>query len=100
MVLLGHASVLSTLDTALSLLSSPSDVLLPSSTSAPSRALQSLKLNVVLTRSFNLNELLDFVRLTEKRRMSVRFIEFMPFSGESLIDEDAGADPPSVWDKR
>jgi cyclic pyranopterin phosphate synthase len=40
-----------------------------------------VKLNVVLTRDVNLSEMLDFVRLTENERLSVRFIEFMPFSG-------------------
>jgi hypothetical protein len=48
-------------------------------TTTPS--LQSVKLNVVLTRDVNLSEMLDFVRLTENERLSVRFIEFMPFSG-------------------
>lgn len=38
-------------------------------------------MNVVLTRSTNLSELISFVELTKSRPISVRFIEFMPFSG-------------------
>lgn len=40
-----------------------------------------VKLNVVLVKSFNDNELLDFVSLTKDKNVQVRFIEFMPFSG-------------------
>ncbi len=36
------------------------------------------KLNVVLIGGFNDDEILDFVALTEKRSLSVRFIELMP----------------------
>jgi len=43
--------------------------------------LRSVKLNSVLTRSTNLSELLSFAELTRDRPISVRFIEFMPFSG-------------------
>jgi molybdenum cofactor biosynthesis enzyme MoaA len=69
----GHSAVMKTLDTALSLLRPPSSTWQP--------GLQSVKINNVLTRSSNLNELVDFVRLTEAHPISVRFIEFMPFSG-------------------
>ncbi|KAJ9107202.1 hypothetical protein QFC19_002862 [Naganishia cerealis] len=61
------------LDTALSLLRTPSSTWQP--------GLQSVKINNVLTRSSNLSELVDFVRLTQAHPISVRFIEFMPFSG-------------------
>jgi len=82
----GHGAVLASLRRALSLLrpeeASSSALGRPSKTAfPPSPALQSVKLNVVLTRDVNLSEMLDFVRLTENERMSVRFIEFMPFSG-------------------
>ncbi len=40
-----------------------------------------LKLNVVLIKGFNDNEILDFVMLTKELPVSVRFIEFMPFEG-------------------
>ena len=37
-----------------------------------------IKLNVVISRGFNEDELLDFVRLTFERPLTVRFIELMP----------------------
>ena len=40
-----------------------------------------VKLNVVLIKSFNDNEILDFIYLTKNKSVQVRFIEFMPFSG-------------------
>lgn len=40
-----------------------------------------VKLNVVLIKSFNDNEILDFIYATKYKNVQVRFIEFMPFSG-------------------
>lgn len=40
-----------------------------------------VKLNVVVMKSINDDEVLDFVRLTKKYPLHVRFIEFMPFDG-------------------
>ncbi|XP_062252647.1 molybdenum cofactor biosynthesis protein 1 isoform X2 [Platichthys flesus] len=40
-----------------------------------------VKVNVVIMRGFNEDELLDFVALTEKKPVEVRFIEYMPFDG-------------------
>lgn len=40
-----------------------------------------VKLNVVLMKAFNDNEIHDFIALTKNRPVQVRFIEFMPFSG-------------------
>lgn len=40
-----------------------------------------VKLNIVLIKSFNNNEITDFIRLTKNKNIQVRFIEFMPFSG-------------------
>ena len=40
-----------------------------------------VKLNVVLIKSFNDNEIHDFIKLTKNKNVQVRFIEFMPFSG-------------------
>ncbi|NHM07099.1 GTP 3',8-cyclase MoaA [Flavobacterium sp. CYK-4] len=40
-----------------------------------------VKLNVVLMKHFNDNEILDFIALTEFKKVQVRFIEFMPFNG-------------------
>lgn len=43
--------------------------------------LQSVKVNVVVVKGLNDSEVLDFVEMTKNKRMSVRFIEFMPFTG-------------------
>jgi molybdenum cofactor biosynthesis protein A len=40
-----------------------------------------VKLNVVLIKGFNCNEILNFISLTNTKNIQVRFIEFMPFSG-------------------
>lgn len=40
-----------------------------------------VKLNVVLIKDFNENEIIDFIALTKSKSIQVRFIEFMPFSG-------------------
>ena len=40
-----------------------------------------VKINVVLLRSFNENEIIDFIEFTKNNHVSVRFIEFMPFDG-------------------
>lgn len=40
-----------------------------------------VKINVVLMKGFNENEIVDFVQLTQFLPVSVRFIEFMPFAG-------------------
>lgn len=63
---LGHDAVLRTLHVALE-----------------SKDLHSVKLNVVVIRGTNDSEVLQFIELTKKHLLSVRFIEFMPFSGTS-----------------
>ncbi|XP_053568643.1 molybdenum cofactor biosynthesis protein 1 isoform X2 [Bombina bombina] len=40
-----------------------------------------VKVNCVVMRGLNEDELLDFVSLTEKKPLEVRFIEYMPFDG-------------------
>ncbi|MGV3638804.1 MAG: GTP 3',8-cyclase MoaA [Flavobacteriales bacterium] len=40
-----------------------------------------IKLNMVVMRGVNDDEILPFVELTEKKDIHVRFIEFMPFAG-------------------
>lgn len=40
-----------------------------------------IKINVVLMKGFNDNEIVDFVALTRFLPVSIRFIEFMPFAG-------------------
>jgi molybdenum cofactor biosynthesis protein A len=40
-----------------------------------------IKLNIVLIKGFNDNEIIDFIKLTQNKKLQIRFIEFMPFSG-------------------
>jgi cyclic pyranopterin phosphate synthase len=40
-----------------------------------------VKLNVVLMKDFNEGEIIDFIELTKKYPITIRFIEFMPFNG-------------------
>ena len=42
-----------------------------------------VKLNVVLMKDFNEDEILDFIEFTKDKNISVRFIEFMPFGGNN-----------------
>ncbi|XP_044146711.1 molybdenum cofactor biosynthesis protein 1 [Bufo gargarizans] len=42
-----------------------------------------VKVNCVVMRGLNEDELLDFVALTERQPLEVRFIEYMPFDGKS-----------------
>ncbi|KAI0778709.1 molybdenum cofactor biosynthesis prote [Trametes elegans] len=60
----GHDAVLRSIETALG-----------------SRKLESVKLNVVVVKGLNDHEVPDFVEMTKDKRLSVRFIEFMPFTG-------------------
>ncbi|WP_416446597.1 GTP 3',8-cyclase MoaA [Leeuwenhoekiella sp. A16] len=40
-----------------------------------------VKMNVVLMKDFNEDEIVDFIKLTQTLPISIRFIEFMPFDG-------------------
>ncbi len=40
-----------------------------------------VKLNIVLIKNFNDNEIIDFISLTKDKNIIIRFIEFMPFDG-------------------
>lgn len=42
-----------------------------------------IKLNCVLMKGFNEDEIVDFVELTRNKKFGVRFIEFMPFDGNN-----------------
>lgn len=42
-----------------------------------------VKLNVVLMKGINEDEIIDFIRFTEQKKVTVRFIEFMPFDGNA-----------------
>ncbi|XP_069358074.1 molybdenum cofactor biosynthesis protein 1 isoform X2 [Maniola hyperantus] len=48
--------------------------------------LPSVKINTVLMKGFNDDEICDFVELTKDREVDVRFIEFMPFAGNEWRD--------------
>lgn len=63
----GHEAVLRTLDAALA------------------SSLQSVKLNVVVIKGLNDSEALEFVEMTKDKALSIRFIEFMPFTGTSSL---------------
>lgn len=54
--------------------------------SALKAGLLPIKINTVLIRGINDDEVEDFVRLTLERPLNIRFIEFMP-SGEEVINE-------------
>lgn len=69
----GHEAVIKSLNTALASLS----------TSSTGVGLRRVKLNVVVVKGVNDDEVFDFLQLTKDRELSVRFIEFMPFSGNN-----------------
>jgi molybdenum cofactor biosynthesis protein A len=46
-----------------------------------------VKLNVVVIKGFNDNEIIDFIELTKDRNIQIRFIEFMPFDGNQWNKE-------------
>jgi len=46
-----------------------------------------LKVNCVVMRGLNEDELADFVRLTQNKEVDVRFIEYMPFDGNKWNDK-------------
>jgi cyclic pyranopterin phosphate synthase len=71
----GHEAVLSTIETALSLSRSNPD----RDPNEPS--IKAVKVNVVVVKGLNDMEVLDFVEMTKDKEISVRFIEFMPFTG-------------------
>ncbi|KAK8769716.1 hypothetical protein V5799_013820 [Amblyomma americanum] len=48
---------------------------------ALSAGFESVKVNCVVMKGINEDELTDFVRLTESSNLEVRFIEYMPFDG-------------------
>jgi molybdenum cofactor biosynthesis protein A len=46
-----------------------------------------VKINCVVLRGFNEDELVDFVRLTETDPIEIRFIEYMPFGGNDWSEK-------------
>lgn len=69
----GHSAVLRALDVALAHLPPPG------TPPIPKQHLTSVKLNAVVIRGVNDQEVLDFVQLARTKRVDVRFIEYMPF---------------------
>jgi GTP 3',8-cyclase len=50
--------------------------------------LNPVKVNTVIIKGFNDDEILDFAKFAETREVEVRFIEFMPFGDSTLWDKD------------
>lgn len=46
-----------------------------------------LKINVVLMKGTNEDEIIDFILWAEKKKVEIRFIEFMPFDGNKWSSE-------------
>ncbi|MDQ6637060.1 MAG: GTP 3',8-cyclase MoaA [Candidatus Dormibacteraeota bacterium] len=55
---------------------------------AEEAGLQPLKLNLVVMRGVNDDEVLDFARLARERGYEVRFIEYMPLDGQGRWNSD------------
>ena len=60
------------------------DAVLKSLNAALESNLAAVKLNVVVIKGLNDSEVLDFVEMTKDQSISVRFIEFMPFTGSFI----------------
>ncbi len=48
---------------------------------------KSLKINTVVMRNFNDDEIVDFVEFAKENDLHIRFIEYMPFRGNNWEDE-------------
>lgn len=46
-----------------------------------------VKINCVVMRGMNENEILDFAEFTKEKPIDVRFIEYMPFDGNAWNDQ-------------
>jgi len=57
-----------------------------------------IKLNIVIIKGVNDVELLDFIRLTQKQKITVKFIEFMPFKGNQW-DWSKGVSQQEILDR-
>ena len=56
--------------------------------SAKKAGLDPIKINTVLIRGFNDDEVLDFIQFTKANNYNFRFIEFMPLNGSSQNNDD------------
>lgn len=61
------------------------DAVLKSLNVALESNLAAVKINVVVIKDLNDLEILDFVEMTKDQPISVRFIEFMPFTGHFIV---------------
>lgn len=62
-------------------------LVLPNIERALETGFDSLKLNVVLMKGFNDDEILDFTRFALERDLELRFIEFMPFDDNNWTSD-------------
>lgn len=57
-----------------------------------------VKINVVLMRAVNFDEIIDFINLTQHQNLQIQFIEFMPFDGNQW-DWDKGISLAEIIEK-
>jgi cyclic pyranopterin phosphate synthase len=62
------------------------DRVLESIRKARDAGLSPVKINTVIIKDFNDDEVLDFVQFAKEENVEVRFIEFMPFGGTGMWD--------------
>ena len=58
--------------------------------------LSPVKINCVVIKGFNEDEILDFALLTKKKPYHIRFIEYMPFEVEEGWQKQKNAPPPQA----
>lgn len=66
---------------------------------ARSAGLEPLKVNMVVLRGINDDEIVDFVRFADRERLELRFIELMPTSGLATECKELGAWRPALFVK-
>lgn len=79
------------------------DRVLRSIEKAKEAGLDPVKVNTVIIKDFNDDEVLDFVDFAKKQQVHVRFIEFMPFGDKGLWDKSKiinSADLKSAIDEK
>ena len=58
-----------------------------------------IKINTVIIRNWNDNEVIDFVNFSRKTGLTVRFIEFMPLDGAGIWNKDLVVSKKEVIEK-
>ncbi|GAC1654968.1 MAG: GTP 3',8-cyclase MoaA [Candidatus Dormibacteraceae bacterium] len=66
---------------------------------AEAAGLRPIKLNVVVMRGHNDDEVLDFARLAREKGYDVRFIEFMPLDADGIWKEDLVVPSQSIQER-